>query len=92
MHDNIKTVAHTVDAQGFVLVRGKRVINTPGVHLKSRTSDKVHCQLCGQCNVTIPLRVVSEFEHAINARRYFHVPPVGSFNEYRLCDVCAEAA
>lgn len=91
MYDHLETVSHKVDAQGFVLVRGKRVINVPGVMLKSRPSDKVVCQLCGQCNVVMPMRVVSEFEHAIGARRYFHVPPVNAFNDYRLCGGCKES-
>lgn len=88
MYDGLYTVSSTVDAQGFVLVDGVRVLNAKGVMLKSRTSYQAHCQLCGQVNVTIPLRVVTEFEHAINARRYFHASPVGAFSDYRLCDGC----
>lgn len=91
MYDSLKTIKHKIDADGFVLVRGKRVLNVAGKMLRARPSDTCTCQLCGG-RVPMPMRVVSEFEHAIGARRYFHVPPVGAFNEYRLCGACKEAA
>ncbi len=91
MYDDLQTVAHTVDAAGFVLVGGQRVpSNNPGKMLRSCASYKAHCQLCAQVNVTIPQRLVSQFEHAIGAVRYFHASPVGAFNDYRLCVSCKE--
>ena len=95
MYSHLPTIPHTVDRQGFVLVHGQRVINTIDngrpVFLKSRTSARVTCQLCAQCNVDMPLRLVSEFEHSIDAQRFFHAPPVGAFNDYRHCAECKEA-
>lgn len=87
-YSHLSTISHTVDSAGFVLVRGKRVLNVPGVMLKSTASYQSHCQRCARCNVTVPLRVVSEFEHAINARRYFHVPPADGGES--LCGECKE--
>ncbi len=94
MYAHLPSIPHTVDRQGFVLVHGQRVINTidngKPVFLKSSREYRSHCQLCAQCNVTVPLRLVSEFEHAIDAVRYFHVPAFNAFNEHRLCDGCKE--
>ena len=93
MYDRLESVEHTVDQQGFVLVGGERVINTIDhgrpVLLKSSKSYRACCQLCTKMDVEVPLRLVSEFEHAIGAARYFHVGVTGAFNDYRLCAACA---
>ena len=97
MYAHLETVDHTVDRDGFVLVKGQRVINTIDngrpVFLKSQKSYQATCQLCARCNVEVPLRLVAEFEHAIDAVRYFHVGPSGTWNAraYRLCTACKES-
>ncbi len=94
MYDHLATITHTVDAQGFVLVNGERVLNHisngKDVHLRACPVVKVHCQRCCTVNVNIPQRLVSEYEHAIERTRYFHASPVAAWKsvEYRLCTAC----
>ena len=84
MYDDLPTIEHTVDAHGFVLVDGKRVLHVPGANLKHTPSFVARCQYCLNA-VTLPLRVVSEFEHAIGARRYFHAPVPGETLTHETC-------
>lgn len=86
MYSHLPSIAHTVDAQGFVLVSGKRVLNVPGRDLRTMTAS-TPCQRCAE-HIELPLRVVSEYETAIDAVRYFHAPVEGSPT---LCAACGGA-
>ncbi len=93
MYDHLQTVDHTVDAQGFVLVNGERVFNAKRKHLSARKSYEGCCQRCAVGRIEIPLRVVTEYEHAIEMQRYFHVGPARAHSnrEYDLCPTCKES-
>lgn len=76
MYDDLPSIQHTIDAEGFVLVDGKRVPNVPGKMLK-HSEHRAHCLLCSQ-SYPFPLRVVSEYESAEGiGLRYFHAPVPG---------------
>jgi hypothetical protein len=83
MYSHLASVEHAIDAQGFVLVGGVRVLNVPGQNLKALTAT-APCQRCAD-RIAQPLRVVSEYEAAIDAVRYFHAPVAGSPT---LCGKC----
>lgn len=85
MYSHLASVAHTVDAQGFMLVNGARVLNVPGRNLRAMTAT-TPCQRCAE-RIELPLRVVSEYEAAINAVRYFHAPVDGSPTLCAACEV-----
>lgn len=86
MYAERPSVEHMVDADGFVLVAGRRVINTPGKHLRSRKHAMLTCQLCARENIPVPQRVVCE--DSPYGVRYFHALVPGPVEPPYLCDAC----
>lgn len=84
---DVKEIA--VDAQGYVLVDGKRVVNNAsGWMLKHLPVAMYTCQRCRQITVPVRQKVVSEWEDAMDARKYYHTAavPVPAY-----CPPCQEA-
>lgn len=84
MYDDLPSIEHTVDAAGYVLVNGERVLNVPGAMLKHQAMYTAMCQRCHE-PLDKPLRVVSEYESAIETVRYFHAPVPGTSNVHETC-------
>jgi hypothetical protein len=84
MYDDLPTIAATVDAAGFVLVDGTRVLNTPGKMLRAAEPYRVTCPRC-HAQTPRPLRVVSEVEPAIGCMRHFHAPEIGAWARGNHC-------
>lgn len=84
-------VAHTVDAEGFVVVDGSRVLDAKGNELKRRYTWQAMCQRCGgRGQVEKRLAVARRFERALGRIMYFHTS-ADPVTRDDMCPACADA-
>lgn len=80
-------IAHTLDAEGFVLVAGKRVPKNTGAPLRHEASFDAPCQAACGAMVSNPLVVAVRFEPALGRKMYWMHPAPRAGRDF--CAKCA---
>lgn len=87
MRGQIAVKNYAVDKDGYITVRGQRVLGGSKMPVKFRDTCTAHCQYCRQLNIVCKLSVFMRYECAFSAPFYWNSI---AGNIPRYCDNCTQ--